>query len=513
MADSTYPGVNGEAEVVRDNRTGVSVKAPPARQNGNRGRRPAPDIPRASLNGHTTALAQWRGSQSMDHTTAGFESGHKHPILQMTQQTYGWGKAHQTQMLLWHAMREYVPILDAAIENRRRIEGNLAIESEDERLEEELRDFWRSVPVGYLGNRASQSGGDKYLNMLAETADEYGLAAGEALIGEQGREIRRLVVPNARTLGTADRDGDGIYELYQNDVDRLDRGDVDVSDLHRLDNRPTVDVLAFRASTEDEWPYPLAWSLKRVSEAFLRIFESVINGWWRFGDPSMLFNAQYEADADYETISTDITDEEGDVVDTVSSPAAMERLQEVIQIVMDARREGKVGDAYTWIDGGEITQEVLGQIDNTLMEYVDEHYGLIAAQVVEHSDTPAWMYPSIKQSGDGLGSERSQQMSLKASVAAKDRNDIKKEVARNVLDLYLTVTGQASAIGNYSLSFDRLGLLDEKVQAEANLQQAKADQQVVKTAGLAWGPEGERRFTDEAERYLEKEGIYESMDQ
>lgn len=507
MPDSTYPGVNGEGEVVRDPRTGVSVKAPPARTE--RSTLSANVVPRGSVGGQSTALVR-QPDMRMDHTTAGFDhTKHKHPILQMTERTFGWGTRHKTQMLLWHAMREYVPILDAAIENRRWIEGNVVIESEDERLQDELRDWWRSVPVGYLGNRASQAGADRYLNMLAETADEYGLSAGEALLGEQGRSIRRLVVPNARTLGTSDRDGDGIYELYQNDVDRLEHDAVEAENIYRLDNRPTVNVLAFRASTESEWPYPMAWSLKRVAEAFLRIFESVINGWWRFGDPSIHFSAEYDADSDFEMVTEEYEDADGNT-QTVSTPAAMRQLQDVIQAVMDARREGEVGDAYTWIDGGEISQEVIGQIDSTLMEYVDEHYGMIAAQIIEHSQTPPWLYPSIKQTGDGLGSERAQQMTLLADSAAGDRNEVKLDVARDLIDLYLTVTGQASAVGNYSLSIDRPGLMNEKVQAETDLTRAKAEHQYLKNAGLGWGPDGEPRMEGGAESYLERNNVYRS---
>lgn len=511
MAETAHPSANGHAETVRDSYTGVSTTVPGRTSNG-KSRAPAiGKVPRSELNGQTTALARETATQ-LSHTTAGFETGtHRHPVLQLTRKPWGYGVEHDTQLLLWHAMREYIPPLDAAIENRRALEGDLVIESEDEQLQDELREWWEEVPVGKLGNRASMTGGDTYLNMLAENADEYGLGVGEVLLAERGRAIRRLYVPNMRTVSSADRDADGIYELYQNDHDLIERNDIDQADLNRLDNRPTVHVVAFRASTESEWPFPLAWSLKQVAEAFLRILNSTINGWWRFGDPSMHFSLEYDAEADYQTRSIGQTADADDGEDTgndVEIPEALYWLNTGMSEVMDARREGRVGDMYSYVEGGEINQEVIGQVDQTLMQYVTEHQGHIAAQVIEHSNTPTWMYPSIQQVGDGLGSDRSEKMALAADKSARKRNRRKKAIAREVLDLYLTVTGQSGAIGNYELSFDRLGIMDEQIQADADKTRQEADQLALKNAGLMYGPDGERRFTGEAEDYLEQEGVY-----
>jgi hypothetical protein len=120
------------------------------------------------------------------------------------------------------------------------------------------------------------------------------------------------------------------------------------------------------------------------------------------------------------------------------------------------------------------------------------------------------MYPSIQQVGDGLQSKRSTNMALAAAVAAGKRNRRKKAVARDVLDTLLTVRGDAQFVGSYELHFDRLAIMDEKVQADADLQQAKADQQAAKVAGLAFGPDGARRFSGEAEDYLERNNVYQS---
>ena len=299
-----------ESERIIDTTTGVATAVPEEH-------RATGSPSRAKSNGQLSATKmenlrqQARGQLSHQVAGHGWTHGqYRHPILQLTRDLHGYGVHHDTQMLLWHAMREYIPPLDAAISNRRALEGDLLIEADDEGLEEELRDWWELIPVGILGEQSTYQGGDVYLNMLSDNADEYGLGVGEKLLERGGTGIRRLVAPNMRTISSADRDQDGIFELYQNSTDQLEREDIDPGDLSRLDNRPTVDVMAFRPSTENEWPYPLAWSLKQTGEAFLRIVESTINGWWRFGDPSMHFNLQFDAEAEPDLVTVQQGDDD-----------------------------------------------------------------------------------------------------------------------------------------------------------------------------------------------------------
>ena len=519
---------NGHTERVTDPHTGVTIDAPTAGDGAPAGTTPT-GAPARRLQSarlptrpvHRRHAAGWhrasdelrsleRASARLSHSSpTRIGSASRQPILKIVDRLPGSGPAHQTQLLLWHVMREYIPTLDAAIGNRRQLEGNLVIESEDEGLQDELRTFWDGILVGRLDGEASFRGGDFYLNMLAENADEYGLSAGEMIVSDDARSISRLVVPNTRSLSTADRNGDGLFELYQNDPSLLERPDVDRTELSRLDNRPTVQSLAFRPSTESEWPYPLAWSLKKVGEAFLRIVDSTINGWWRFGDPSMLFNLEFDPDSEFETVT--ISPEEGGQ-SAQDVPQALVWLKEGMEATMKARRQGNVGDMYSYVDGGELSSEVIGEIDSTLMGFVQEHQGHLAAQIIEHSHTPPWMYPSITQVGDGLGSSRSTNMALVAAVAAGKRNDLKRPLAREILNTELTLRGDSQYVGQFSLSFDELSIVDEKVRAEADLTEAQAEQIAINNAGVAFTEDGERRFTGEAEQMLQRKGVYQSED-
>lgn len=435
------------------------------------------------------ALYALHGGARHLSTIAGDALSHQHPILTLTNRAYASGPRHDLQLVVFHAMRQYCPTLDAAIKNRRTLEGDAHVESEDEGLADALNEFVHDVPVGYIGGRATLRGLNTYANMMADNADEYGLSAGEILTDERGQEVTRLVVPNARTLSMRDDDSDGIHELYQQSR----------TGLVRIDDAALVQTLSFSASSETPWPYPLAWSLVKSTEAVMRMFEAVINGWWRFGDPSLLNIIEYDADATPERVDVAAGP---DSHTSVEVPSAIIMLKESLEAVMAARRGGRVGDAYAYVDGGKLRSETLGSIDQTIMRYFTDHATLFDGHIIAQSRTPVWMYPSQKMRGEGLGSQLSQNEALVASVDARKRNRLKQRLMYEVIDTYLLLSGDAQHIGRYEIVFDEVSILDDKIEAEAIKTRAEAEAQIIENAVQLYDEAGARRFQGEADQYL-----------
>lgn len=113
---------------------------------------------------------------------AGYQGYGRDPIQGVVKSLSGHGYAHRLQMLTWHLMRQYSPTLDNVINICRMLEGDTVIRSEDEGLERELTERYRSIPIGYMASEASQTGLSSYLNLMADAADEYGLGVGEMLV-------------------------------------------------------------------------------------------------------------------------------------------------------------------------------------------------------------------------------------------------------------------------------------------------------------------------------------------
>src|SRR5690606_2568127 len=122
----------------------------------------------------------------------------------------------------------------------------------------------------------------------------------------------------------------------------------------RIDDSPLVQTLTFSATSEHPWPVPLAWPLVKTTEAVLRMYESVINGWWQFGDPSLAVRFNYDKDASPATTTAIQYGKGADV------PVEVLMLKEGLEAVMAARRQGKVGHVYGWSTGGSVEIDPLG---------------------------------------------------------------------------------------------------------------------------------------------------------
>lgn len=434
--------------------------------------------------------AMWPGlglSAIHDPTVAQLPTS-SHPVLQLTGQTGGSGYAHGVQLLVLHAMRRYYPTLAAAIKLRRVLEGEVYPVSEDEGLQTALRERWEGVAVGYVEGPGALRGGNLYLDTLAETADEYGLAAGEIVTDEAGTEVERLVVPNGRTLamrevvGSRARRGGRRYQLVHN-------GDDGEQPLEGA----LVQTLAFGTATETAWPDALGASLLQTSEAVLRMYQSVNQAWWRFGDPSMLLGLEYDKEAEPATSS----------VGGVEVPDELVLFKNTVESVMQARRSGQVGDAYVGTVGAKVVNEVLGDVDATLMRYFKDQASTFDAYLVPHSDVPVWLFPTVSRSGDGLGGALSQNQAAIATTGAHKRNRRRLALGKGVLDTMLLVDGDARQQSRYTMEATEVNVLDEKLIAETRQTVASAVATEIENAAQLYDEEGHRRFGGEAERYLE----------
>jgi len=445
--------------------------------------------------------------EALSHTEDPSTAGHTRstdPIQQLVRRMPGRGLTHDIQLMTYHLMRRYSPTLNNVIRICRALEGDLIIRSEDEGLQDALTEWTRSVRVGYLAGSASHNGLDAYLNILASATDEYGLSAGEMYLEDQGRGVRRLVAPNPRTLTASDRDNDGLDELFQT---QHRRGRVQGRQKKRIDDKETVQTLAFRPTANGSWPQPLAWAAVQSTEAVMRMYDSVLNGWWRFGDPSLITTMEYDSDASPDTVRIPEAAPDGSDIEV---PAALLMLKDSLKKVMKARRRGEVGDAYGYADGGNVSTETLGEIDSTLMQYFKEHASVFDAHVVSAAPLPAFLFPHIEQSGDGLGSSRSQSIASIAASETVTRNNRKRALAKQVIDTELALRGDSQFVGEYLIDFEGVDILDDKLRAEAAKADAEATSIRIQNAVQLYNDQGERRFSGEAERRLEEDGVYPS---
>ena len=107
---------------------------------------------------------------------------------------------------LYRSVREVVPIVDAAIGKLVRLSGGFRVLCEDERAQEELGEFLRTVNVGH-----AQVGFNAFLDKYLDSLLTNGRAVGEIVPDAEGREIAAVLCHRVEQLAL--REGETALDV------------------------------------------------------------------------------------------------------------------------------------------------------------------------------------------------------------------------------------------------------------------------------------------------------------
>lgn len=167
---------------------------------------------------------------------------------------------------LYRALRENVPIIDAAICKLRRLIGEFTVACPDPQAQEGLERFLEQVQVNAAG-----TGIHEFLGIYLEELITYGTAVGEMVVADG--ELRALY--NAG-LGNLDLESDGALGMK-------------ISVLEGGGKRPCpypelLLVSALNPAAGSPWGTSLLRGLPFVSSVLLRIYHTLGVNWERLGD-------------------------------------------------------------------------------------------------------------------------------------------------------------------------------------------------------------------------------------
>ncbi|MBS6312909.1 MAG: class I tRNA ligase family protein [Firmicutes bacterium] len=129
-------------------------------------------------------------------TAVQLRDGGRHPFGVLD----GYVPLRNGEIALYRAIREAVPIVDAALIKLIRLVGGVRVQCGDPRAQEGLERFLRTVPTG-RGQRGVQSFLDCYMDSLLTC----GRAVGELVLDPDGREVAALLCGNAADLEIEDK--------------------------------------------------------------------------------------------------------------------------------------------------------------------------------------------------------------------------------------------------------------------------------------------------------------------
>lgn len=400
----------------------------------------------------------------------------------------------ETELHLRHTLRENLSDLQTALLMRRALEGDLIINSKDEGLQEELRAFAKWIPIGYVTNKDLTTGLDLYLDIMADTADEYGPAVGE--IGYEGRRPSRLLTPDMRTFRLKNNPG---QEFGSKLIQIQDGREVPIQG-------PAIQILAFKGSSSTRWPPSLMCGAELPGEALLRMITSLNSLWLKAGDPPIMYSIEYDKEAPVAT-STE-TDPDGN---TVIVDPNLQALASAVQEVKDARRRGMMAEIVISIVGGTVKAEpVFGDVTTaSLSKDPEPHFRIASGLLAQLTEVPSWVFASGNNKAEGMGSNRSNNEAALAIGAAERRRRRIMPLARQIINAFILGERSTRSINNFTFEWTAPNIINEKLVEETRASRATADSTFVRTSFELYNPEG-IGINDEQRAYLERNGVLEA---
>lgn len=174
------------------------------------------------------------------------------------------------ELRMYKALREAVPVIDAAVNKIVRLAGGFTVECEDAAVQRQLQDFLKHVRVN-----SCQEGAESFVGLMLDQLLTYGTAVGEMVLGASGEEIAALY--NA--------------SLEEIELD-VSRGPFDLrvcvhdgaGALREVAYPQLVLVSALNPGPGEAWGQSILKGLPFVSSILLKIYHSLGLNWERMGN-------------------------------------------------------------------------------------------------------------------------------------------------------------------------------------------------------------------------------------
>ena len=334
------------------------------------------------------------------------------------------------EMGLYRAIREGVPIVDAAIWKLVRLCGGASVQCQDPGAQRELDRFWRTVDTGW-GQQGVQSFLDRYLDDLFTC----GQGLGEVVLTRDGRDIAAVLCADPEQVEVKQGEDPLSFRLCL-------RG---AGESEELPWQELLLFTPFQPTGDAPYGVSLLRSMPFLTGILLKIFQATGQNWERAG--CLRFAVVCRPGQD----------------DGVS---AQERCRQVAgewSAAMQAGREGTVRD---FVAVGDVDIQVIGADAPVLDSQVPVRQ--ILEQLVARTGIPPFML--------GLSWSATERMSVQqADLLTSEITAIRRQVEpalRRIAELWLALRGYDIQV---EIQWDDINLQDLLEEARAELYRAQAE--------------------------------------
>ena len=348
----------------------------------------------------------------------------RHPFLQMD----GYVPLGRGDTALYRAIREAVPVVDAAVCKLVRLCGGVGVACREPRAQEGMDRFLRCGPAG-RGQRGIQAFMDQYLDSMIVC----GRGVGEIVPTRDGRDIAAVLCADADRVEI--REGDSPLDMALCARDR----DGTVREL------PRQELLLFTPfQPEAGAPYGVSMmrSMPFLAGTLMQIFQAVGKNWERMG------NVRFAV-----------------VCKNADGAAAQERCAQMAREWSAAMQAGRDGAVRDFVAAGDVDIRAIGA-DNQVLDS-ETPVRQILEQLVAKTGIPPFLLGLSWSSTERMSS---QQADILTSEIAAIRRSLEPVVER-ICELWLRLRGFDERI---TVEWADVNLQDEESEARAALYRAQA---------------------------------------
>ncbi len=348
----------------------------------------------------------------------------RHPFFQLD----GYVPLSRGETALYRAVREAVPVVDAAICKLVRLCGGMRAVCRDAEAQEGLDRFLRTVNVG-RGQRGIQSFLDQYLDSMLVC----GRAVGEIVPAADGRGIAAVLCADAERIEIKEGGSPLDFTLCVRDGD----GTVRVPRRQEL-------LLFTPFQPEAGAPYGVSMlrSMPFLADILMKIFQATGKNWERMGNVRFAVVCKGEDGA-----------------------AARERCAGVAREWSAAMQAGREGAVRDFVCAGDVEIRTIGA-DNQILDS-EVPVRQILEQLVAKTGIPPFLLGLSWSSTERMSA---QQADILTSEIAAIRRGL-EPVAERVCELWLRLKGYDDQV---SVKWLDVNLQDEESEARAALYRAQA---------------------------------------
>lgn len=336
---------------------------------------------------------------------------------------------------LYRAIREAVPVVDAAVCKLVRLTGGLSVQCSSASAEKALSEFLRTVNTG-----RGQYGFNAFVDCYLDSLLTCGHAVGEIVPNADGSDIAAVLCAKSDLVEIREGDNPLDFTLCVRDS------------CGRVTPLPRQDLLLFtplHPEAESLYGVSLLRSMPYLTELLVKIYDAMGKNWERCGN--VRFAVTYKP--------------QGEELDRGTAQERAEQIASAWSGAMQAGRDGSVRD---FVSVGDVSIKAIGA-DNQILDS-EVPVRQILEQLVAKTGLPPFMLGLNWSSTERMSSQQADILTTELTALRRTITPVVERVCR----LWLRMHGYGCS---FSVVWDDINLQDEVEEARAALYREQARRQ------------------------------------